>query len=82
MWQQTLVDTLDNHLSDAEFINKWESVGKASPVIDALIQRLELAVRARTLADVSNTKVECPVCLAELQVELCEGNGMFTLTSN
>jgi len=77
-----LEGSLDRHLSDDEFIDRYESAGRPSPIIQALMLRLQLANHTHKIPKDLNARVECPVCLASLEVEMDEDNGRFSLTSN
>lgn len=76
-----LTATLDHHLTDEEFVSRYETVGRHSPVIEALMVRLDRANRTHTIPEDIANRVECPVCMAELHVEMDENNGMFSLHS-
>ena len=65
--------------TNLEMINHLEPVMHHSPIILELIGRLQKADdEEASLANV-NDKVECPVCMAGLQVDLDTANGMFRL---
>jgi hypothetical protein len=66
------------NLTDEELINSLEDKRHQSPIISELIRRLESHVQSTDVSKV-NDRVECPVCMADLQADVDWGNNMFTL---
>ena len=64
-------------LSLDELLRLVEDRRSQSPIIDELCNRLE-NVTASVLPD-SNTRVECPICEANLEADYDEANTMFTI---
>ena len=63
--------------TNEELLHHLDERRSQSPIIDELCKRLE--PNAFTEVKQINHRVECPVCTAQLEADLDEGNAMFTL---
>lgn len=67
-----------SRLTDKELLSYLQDVTHYSPVIAELVKRLESHTDAADISKLHH-KVECPVCMANLQVDIDWGNNMFTV---
>ena len=72
-----MVHTKFSFMSDQEFIHSIEDKKHLSPVIAELCRRLEC--RSEGNDSKADDRVECPVCEAELRVELDEANDLYEI---
>ena len=66
------------HLTNAELLHDLDERRHRSPVLEELCKRLEALVTTETLEDYA-PRVSCPVCEADLHVEVDHGNKLFDL---
>jgi hypothetical protein len=82
-WQRrtVAVGTKYDFMSDKEFLVQVEPLIRKSPIIDALVDRLNSLINSsKSLQEDEEVKVSCPICEATLKISLGEGNSGFELT--
>ncbi len=65
------------NMTTEELLNSLEDKRRHSPVIDILITRIEELMKGIPSAD--NHRSECPVCQADLIVDVDQANGLYKL---
>lgn len=67
-----------SRLTTDELLNYVDHVAHHSPIMSELVKRLK-DLSDKPSINHLNHKVECPVCMANLQVDIDWGNNMFTV---
>lgn len=76
-WLNPLTEK-DNHLTDVEFLAKYDAQTNCSPLIRAYAERLQRYVNVGNDLPMDNRK-ECPVCEADLLVDIDFPNNRMDL---
>ena len=66
------------NLTDPELIAHLDPIIHHSPVILELVKRLQALNDNQTALEKADDRLECPVCLAQLRIELDAANQLFT----
>lgn len=65
-------------MSDQELLVALDDKRPHSPILNLLLERIEAGLGVQVMAN-ANHRVECPVCMAQLEVDYDEGNTLFNL---
>ena len=74
----TLSIAMMMNMTDEELLCSLEDKRHQSPILFELTRRLRKHIESEDKSKV-NDKIECPVCMANLQVDIDWGNNMFTV---